>query len=327
MTAEPAAPSAPIRFGRTLHLLDARAPHRVHAQLERATAVVFAAPAGAAVPSRQARLAEGGTTYRLELGFVAALPDTNLYRLVVEVCGRGAADDAASLRRRADAWLDVWTHGLVAIEQLPGDPGSAERHAALTAQWNEADAKLADPAATQRAILDAMRAGARFSIAHKEGGTTLRFDGRGFVRADFGDFPSSERFAGDAQFLAFLRRFFDAEISRHVWPEQLREADAWRLIYRRMDDASPGDALVDSTAAAGAARRRNARRASAAAVALALAGGAAWLKIHPRADAPRAEAGAVPIRPPAGPDPAVLQRVEDAARRAAEAARAAAASR
>ena len=43
VTIDPGAtPSAPIRFGRTLHLLDARAPHRVHAQLERATAVVFA---------------------------------------------------------------------------------------------------------------------------------------------------------------------------------------------------------------------------------------------------------------------------------------------
>jgi hypothetical protein len=89
-------------------------------------------------------------------------------------------------------------------------------------------------AATQRAIVAELRAGASFSTAHKEGGTTIRFDGRDYVREDFGESPTVTRHATDAELLAFLRRFFEHEVTREAGPG-VSEAQAWRLIRRRLE--------------------------------------------------------------------------------------------
>lgn len=89
--------------------------------------------------------------------------------------------------------------------------------------------------ATQRAIVAALRSGASFSTVHKEGGTTIRFDGRGHVREDFGESPSLTRFASDEELFVFLRRFYHHEVLRDAGPAGVSEADAWRLIQRRLE--------------------------------------------------------------------------------------------
>lgn len=90
-------------------------------------------------------------------------------------------------------------------------------------------------AAAQRAIVAALRSGASFSTAHKEGGTTIRFDGRDYLREDFGESPSLTRFATDEELLAFLRRFYHHEVLRDAGPAGVSEAEAWRWIQRRLE--------------------------------------------------------------------------------------------
>lgn len=220
----------------TLHLIDLREPQAVQTVLERATDAVFAPlgdPAAAAV--RCARFSLGRVTYRLGLHFVDAQVRRQCYRLVIEAA---TGDDTADLneeRRRAEAWIGLWTHGLPWQPLPAAGAGSPQRHQALVAAWRTAELAWQDVGATQRSILEALRRGAWFSTAHKEGGTTIRQVGDGWVAADYGESQQARRFTDAATFLAFLQRFYDHETSRHVWPDRVPEADAWRLIHHRLE--------------------------------------------------------------------------------------------
>lgn len=99
-----------------------------------------------------------------------------------------------------------------------------------------------DVAELQRAVLRGLRRGARFSTSHKEGGTTIHFDGHRFVRADHGEWTGLEHFDSDAALLAFLRRYFDWEITRQAGAAGVDEAAAWRLILARLERPSAGGA-------------------------------------------------------------------------------------
>jgi hypothetical protein len=91
----------------------------------------------------------------------------------------------------------------------------------------------------QNAILAAMKAGATFSTAHKEGGSQISWNGSRFQRRDYGDFPDHITYADDAEFLGALRRFFDWQVSRDVWPAKPSEAEAWRGIHKLLQYPSP----------------------------------------------------------------------------------------
>ena len=84
--------------------------------------------------------------------------------------------------------------------------------------------------ALQQAIIAAMTAGAWFATAHKEGGSRITWTGSGFWREDYGDFPARIAYAGEAEFLAALRRCFDWQVSRDTWPAKPTEIEAWRGI-------------------------------------------------------------------------------------------------
>lgn len=84
--------------------------------------------------------------------------------------------------------------------------------------------------ALQQAIIAAMKAGAWFATAHKEGGSRITWTGSGFRREDYGDFPDRIAYASEAEFLAALRRFFDWQVSRDTWPVKPTEIAAWRGI-------------------------------------------------------------------------------------------------
>jgi hypothetical protein len=90
--------------------------------------------------------------------------------------------------------------------------------------------------ALQQAIVAALKAGARFATAHKEGGSRIVWTGSRFLREDYGDFPDRIIYADEAAFLAALRRFFDWQVSRDCYPGKPTEVEAWRgilnLLYR-----------------------------------------------------------------------------------------------
>ena len=65
-------------------------------------------------------------------------------------------------------------------------------------------------AAVQRQILASMRAGRKLSHAHKEGGTTIGWEGDRFVVEDYGDCPLRREFTDEESFLAALW-------NRHEW--------------------------------------------------------------------------------------------------------------
>ena len=86
-------------------------------------------------------------------------------------------------------------------------------------------------AAIQQEILDALRRGAEFRTAHKEGGTVLRWQHGRFIREDYGDWSERAAYTDDAAFLAFLWRFFEWE-SRSLQRVELPEPDRWRNIQQ-----------------------------------------------------------------------------------------------
>ena len=93
-------------------------------------------------------------------------------------------------------------------------------------------------AAIQEAILDEMRRGGRYATANKEGGTNLGWHESHWVRADYGESDLIETFEDDASFLVFLRKFYDWETSRNVYPAKVSDFDAWKLIWRLMQRPS-----------------------------------------------------------------------------------------
>lgn len=221
-------------FQRTLYRVSPQAPHVLQAQLERLTdAVLAAVPGHEADPLRTARFRMGGEHYRLALRLLDVLPEGHLMSLEVDVTA-DAAGDLAAVARSAASWLAFWTGGDTWHEVRPPGRGAAGALQAVAEAWRQAELKADDVAATQRAIVEAMRRGWTISTTHKEGGTVIRFDGRHFVRADFGESNDRQRFDGEAEFLAFLRRFFDVQTSRHGWPQRVPEAHAWRLIHRQL---------------------------------------------------------------------------------------------
>ncbi len=218
----------------TIGLFDARPPQDLQAELERATEAVFPLDGSATPPTCAASFEFVGLRYRLALAFGEAFADGNRYRLDIAVePGPGWTDQAAA-RRSADGWIALWSNGLRRETQPPAGQSLPARHQALTEAWLAEEARCADVALTQRRILDGLRAGACFTTAHKEGGTTIRFTGRVYFSADYGESNDTRRFADDAGFLAYLRQFYDFQTSRYVWPARVAEADAWRLILRQL---------------------------------------------------------------------------------------------
>jgi hypothetical protein len=84
--------------------------------------------------------------------------------------------------------------------------------------------------ALHQAIVAAMKAGAWFATAHKEGGTRIAWTASRFRREDYGDYPGRITYAGEVEFLAALRRCFDWQVSRDTWPAKPTETAAWRGI-------------------------------------------------------------------------------------------------
>ncbi|MBL8841996.1 MAG: hypothetical protein JNL90_10785 [Planctomycetes bacterium] len=312
-------------FETTLHLLDSRAPQEVQAQLERATAAAFvlAAPGEPAAELECAADFRMGTVrYRLALRFVDALPQGHYYRLHAQAVSDAAADELVALRPHAERWIGFWTDGLTVAAEPPVGPGSATRRQILAEAWQASEAALADVGKVQQSILQAMRDGATFSTAHKEGGAVIRFDGRRYEHGEYGDHDRLRHFSGDAEFLSFLRRFFDYETSSHVWPARVPEAHAWRLILRRLEPPRGGAVMAHATRVV---TRAGLGVCTLVVAVLVVAAGLAYWKYSSKVKALRAGAGPsaekalTPL--PAMPPEKDWLRAQDDFRRAVEAAK------
>ncbi len=220
---------------RLLHFNDHRPPHEVQFALERDLMTLFTATMknGRLVMSADAKVV--GTRYRFELRFEAAMPNTNCYSLCVETSWADAASTHHDYyRHTAGTWFEHWTRDLQPADQPEVDEGSLERYKNMCAASLNAEAHLDSVTSIQRTIIEAMKRGARFTTSHKEGGTNLTWNGQRFVRSDYGDYPDHITYASEAHFLEALRKFYDGETSKNVYPEKVSELVAWRLMLRLM---------------------------------------------------------------------------------------------
>ena len=141
-------------------------------------------------------------------------------------------------RKSAGNWFDLWTQGLTsATPHVMSQTPTPAAYQSVVKAAMEADAVNKDIPSIQRKIITALQAGASFRRAHKEGGTNIRVENGVYVRQDYGESSLRETFGEEAAFLAFLRKFYDAETSYSVAPARVSDETAWRLILTSLDPA------------------------------------------------------------------------------------------
>lgn len=235
-----------------LDFRDARPPHQIRAGLERDLSAVFRLDApGQAPPSLvyRANVNQNGVTFQFTLRFVAALGALHCYSLHVQATWPPAAkpESEAYYRSSCPSWFKFWTRDFQTapppppplLLPMPDDPHFLQ----IAAEAANAESHLVDVPAIQQAIVAAMRQGAGFATSHKEGGTRISIlrlerdrpgDPLRFVRSNYGESNDEEIYDSESSFFAFLRQFYDWEISRAVYPAKLPDFDAWLLIFRKL---------------------------------------------------------------------------------------------
>ena len=218
---------------RSLHFRDKRPPHEIQFALERELMTLFAA---AMDNGRLAMLAKAnvvGGRYFFELRFEAALLLKNCYSLRVETSwAEQAATHHDYYRKTSDSWFSHWTRDFMAASPPDADAGSPERYQKLCNAALNAEAHLDSVSAVQQAIVAALKRGASFATAHKEGGTNIYWKNERFIRSDYGDSPGQQEFVSEAEFLKFLRQFYDWETSKNIYPNKVSDFEAWKLLLR-----------------------------------------------------------------------------------------------
>lgn len=210
----------PILTMRQFHFRDRRPLHEIQFAVERELMTLLRPLPESSGLEFQASSKSNGVPYRVLLRLTAALPSTNCYLLQFEAAEHDLSPaPPQSWGKAMDGWVNLWCRDFESALQLAEQARAAEAH-------------LTDVPAVQRAILEALRQGATYATAHKEGGTNIAYQRGRFVRVDYGESPSREEFHDEAAFLAFLRKFYDWETSRSCYPEKIPEYDAWKLILR-----------------------------------------------------------------------------------------------
>lgn len=218
---------------RILHFRDPRPPQEIQFGLERSLMFLFTAAMEDGRFVLRGQTTQVGANYSFELRFDAALPRNNYYTLKVEASWpKEPVDNHDYFRKSAEGWFKFWTRDFGAAHPPAADEGSPIRYQKLCDAARDAEAHLDSVSAIQQAIVAAMKAGGSFATSHKEGGTTLRWIERRFVRSDYGDNPDGQIYSSEAEFLIALRKFYDWETSKSYYPGKAPDLAAWKLILR-----------------------------------------------------------------------------------------------
>ncbi|MEZ5404181.1 MAG: hypothetical protein R2729_31165 [Bryobacteraceae bacterium] len=179
--------------------------------------------------------------YRVRLVFEAAMPNDNLYSLRVEATGWKKFMKPHELEASLQRTVDYWLREVQRVDEPDTDGASGERYQELVQAAAEQEAAAANPpvdhagiAAIQRKIIDGMRAGRRFATAHKEGGTNITMHRGKWISQDYGESNDRRVFDDEAAFFEYLRKFYDWETRRDIYPHRPPEADAWRYILGKL---------------------------------------------------------------------------------------------
>jgi hypothetical protein len=178
----------------------------------------------------------------VQLRFEAALPGGNWYSLRVTAWVPHTWYTEAEFRRNVNPASDHWTrilHGLPEIGTLEG--ASQElydklAHDALEKEARRAAEKedLAPAIAIKQQILSEMRNGKSFRTIHHEGGTTIYFDGKSFIRSEYGEQESNEVLGTEDEVLRDIRALYDWESRKDSFPHPPPERDVWLFIQKQM---------------------------------------------------------------------------------------------
>lgn len=216
---------------RDIAFRDARPPRDIRGALEREFMVPLPARmVDGALECHGAADVNGATCF-VTLRLVAAAPGSNAYRLRLTLSWAGLPPEHREYHQRsAGSWFDLWTRDF-----QPAPPAAPERSDAyerLAAEALAEDVELSCVEAVQDRVLQALRDGATFRTAHKEGGCEISWRRGRFVRQDYGESDTRDVFDDDASFLAFLRQFYDWETRSRIPGGAPTEHDRWRLIAR-----------------------------------------------------------------------------------------------
>ena len=219
-----------------LHFRDDRVPEAVKVELERKLMVLLEplSPTGTLVFQGAGKVTGCRGRYSLSLDEVLAAGHLYTFQAESDWSGSGTEHDDYYLKS-AESWFGYWTRGFEPVPSQGQDDPTMPRYRVVADKALRFESHLASPEDVQQEIVRRMKDGEVFSTSHKEGGTrmTLAPNGR-YLRSDYGDDPGSESFRSESDFLAHLRRFYAAEVSRPTYPDQPDETTAWKLILRQL---------------------------------------------------------------------------------------------
>jgi hypothetical protein len=218
-----------------LHFSDTRTPQEIRALLERDITKLFSVGCkeGRLIYSMQANF--GGAKYNIKLRFEAALPRTNAYSLLATASWNDMPKMHYDYFQKTVAgWIGFWTRDFKCGKPAEAQENLPDRYADIRDAALRAESHLASVADIQQAIVAAMKRGATFSTAHKEGGTIIKWSAGRFIRSDYGDDPDLKEYADETEFLKFLRQFYDWQTSAAVYPNKVSDFEAWMLILRKI---------------------------------------------------------------------------------------------
>ena len=178
----------------------------------------------------------------VQLRFEAALPKGNWYSLHVTAWVPRTWYTEAEFRSNADNSFGHWTHNLQTAPTLGllGD-ASQELYDRLVHEAVDKEARRAsekeDPvpvAALRRQILDELRNGKSFRTSHHEGGTSIYFDGKTFVRSEHGEQESFTVLGTEEEALDAIKELYDWESRKGSFPHRPPELEVWQFIQRQL---------------------------------------------------------------------------------------------
>ena len=214
--------------------------------IEKMTAqLLFREPIDAAHPRLRysSTSSAGGFPLTLQLELRAASGTAHLYALTCTGSAPKRWENEVEFTRACDRRFTFWCAKLRLVPDANawGPVMPVQMHELIAATQAQEDAEAArtpDPAPiayVQQHVLDGLKAGQVFITAHKEGGTRLYFDGTVYRRSDYGDgLNRDEVYADGPAMLKCLRRFYDWEAQRDVYPHQKDELQVWRYILGQL---------------------------------------------------------------------------------------------
>ncbi len=188
------------------------------------------------------RTTSGGEGRGFRLRFEAVIGNRKLYSLRVEsTASRKWWTEEKFLEGAARAFSHWKAQLEVPVGEIPWEGASWERYREeqqeSVAMAKEAEERREDPGPVldlQKAVIAGLRAGQSFHSCHKEGWTSICFDGRTFIRFDEGENPKTERYSTEAKVLVSVRNFYDWESRRDTYPHRPPEVEVWKYILKQL---------------------------------------------------------------------------------------------